>query len=51
MYLASTIIGIIASIISAFSVNVAMLIVFRAIQAAGLCASQTLGKSDTFGRG
>ncbi|KAI7879282.1 MFS general substrate transporter [Lichtheimia hyalospora FSU 10163] len=43
MYLSSIIIGIVASIICAFSVNIAMLIVFRAIQAAGLCASQTLG--------
>ncbi|KAI9495936.1 major facilitator superfamily domain-containing protein [Zychaea mexicana] len=43
MYLLSIIIGIIASIICAVSTNVAMLIVFRAIQAGGSCASQTLG--------
>ena len=44
MYLLSIIIGIFASIICAVSNNVAMLVVFRAIQAGGTCASQTLGK-------
>ncbi|KAL1929118.1 hypothetical protein VTP01DRAFT_2177 [Rhizomucor pusillus] len=43
MYLLSTILGIVASIICAVSTNIAMLIVFRAVQAAGLCASQSLG--------
>ncbi|KAI9247685.1 major facilitator superfamily domain-containing protein [Phascolomyces articulosus] len=43
MYLLSIIMGIIASIICAVSKNVAMLVVFRAIQAGGSCASQTLG--------
>ncbi|KAI7856198.1 major facilitator superfamily domain-containing protein [Circinella umbellata] len=51
MYLLSIIIGIFASIICAISNNIAMLVVFRAIQAAGSCASQTLGAgviADTF---
>ncbi|KAI9251450.1 major facilitator superfamily domain-containing protein [Phascolomyces articulosus] len=43
MYLLSIIMGVIASIFCAVSNNVAMLIVFRAIQASGSCASQTLG--------
>ncbi|KAI8137648.1 major facilitator superfamily domain-containing protein [Fennellomyces sp. T-0311] len=43
MYLLSILLGIVASIICAVSNNVGMLVVFRAFQAAGSCASQTLG--------
>ncbi|KAL1933462.1 hypothetical protein VTP01DRAFT_7552 [Rhizomucor pusillus] len=38
IYLLSAILGIVASIICAASTNIAMLIVFRAVQAAGHCA-------------
>jgi MFS family permease len=51
MYIYSLLIGIVASIVCAFSTNVAMLIVFRAIQASGATSSQTLGAgviSDMF---
>lgn len=44
MYLISYIIFIIASVICALSNNVGMLAVFRAIQAAGASAGQSVGK-------
>lgn len=43
MYLLSIVISIVASVLCAISSHVGMLIVFRAVQAAGTCASQTLG--------
>lgn len=51
MYFYSLIIATIASVICAFSKNVAMLIVFRAIQSFGSSSGQTLGAgvvSDLF---
>jgi len=51
MYIYSLSIGIVASIICALSKNIAMLIVFRAIQACGATSGQTLGAgviSDLF---
>jgi MFS family permease len=51
MYLYSLFISVLASIVCAFSTNIAMLIVFRAIQASGATSSQTLGAgviSDMF---
>lgn len=44
MYLLSILLSIVAAIICARSVNIAMLIVFRALQSAGASASQTLGE-------
>ncbi|ORY91427.1 major facilitator superfamily domain-containing protein [Syncephalastrum racemosum] len=43
MYLLSILLSIVAAIICARAVNIAMLIVFRALQSAGASASQTLG--------
>jgi multidrug resistance protein len=51
MYVISGIITIIAAVICAISKNLIMLIIFRAIQASGAGAGQTLGAgviSDTF---
>ncbi|OAC98855.1 hypothetical protein MUCCIDRAFT_115100 [Mucor lusitanicus CBS 277.49] len=51
MYIYSLSIGIVASIICAFSKNVAMLIIFRAMQACGATSGQALGAgviSDLF---
>ncbi|KAI8143158.1 major facilitator superfamily domain-containing protein [Fennellomyces sp. T-0311] len=43
LFLLTTFIGFAASIICAFSTHIAMLIVFRALQAAGTCACMSLG--------
>lgn len=51
LYVISSIIALIAAIICAVSKNIVMLIIFRAIQASGAGAGQTLGAgviSDTF---